>query len=131
MYRFNAEDPGQSLYTPTTVGVIYVMLRNAIIACALRANAFLLGAEQKPHPKLQDLMSRHYIRFRCRMALVLHARMHTFRCLQAANQCRSATMPSFKGAKSWVSLLYRALLFALQNVAAVPFNFNRVVCTAI
>ena len=22
MYRFNAEDPGQSLYTPTTVGVI-------------------------------------------------------------------------------------------------------------
>ena len=27
MYRFNAEDPGQSLYTPTTVGVIsYVLL---------------------------------------------------------------------------------------------------------
>ena len=24
MYRFNAEDPGQSLYTPTTVGVITV-----------------------------------------------------------------------------------------------------------
>ena len=24
MYRFNAEDPGQSLYTPTTVGVIYM-----------------------------------------------------------------------------------------------------------
>ena len=23
MYRFDAEDPGQSLYTPTTVGVIY------------------------------------------------------------------------------------------------------------
>ena len=22
MYRFNAEDPGQSLYTPTTIGVI-------------------------------------------------------------------------------------------------------------
>ena len=27
MYRFNAEDPGQSLYTPTTVGVIGVASR--------------------------------------------------------------------------------------------------------
>ena len=25
MYRFNAEDPGQSLYTPTTVGVIVLL----------------------------------------------------------------------------------------------------------
>ena len=26
MYMFNAEDPGQSLYTPTTVGVIEKVL---------------------------------------------------------------------------------------------------------
>ena len=26
MYRFDAEDPGQSLYTPTTVGVIIAFL---------------------------------------------------------------------------------------------------------
>ena len=25
MYRFDAEDPGQSLYTPTTVGVILII----------------------------------------------------------------------------------------------------------
>ena len=25
MYRFNAKDPGQSLYTPTTVGVIIII----------------------------------------------------------------------------------------------------------
>ena len=28
MYRFNAEDPGQSLYTPTTVGVIWTDIYN-------------------------------------------------------------------------------------------------------
>ena len=28
MYRFNAEDPGQSLYTPTTVGVITNLRQN-------------------------------------------------------------------------------------------------------
>ena len=27
MYRFNAEDPGQSLYTPTNVGVIIQYLK--------------------------------------------------------------------------------------------------------
>ena len=27
MYRFDAEDPGQSLYTPTTVGVIHTQLQ--------------------------------------------------------------------------------------------------------
>ena len=31
MYRFNAEDPGQSLYTPTTVGVI--LLLYVLIVC--------------------------------------------------------------------------------------------------
>ena len=32
MYRFNAEDPGQSLYTPTTVGVIYTFCQNQNMA---------------------------------------------------------------------------------------------------
>ena len=30
MYRFNAEHPGQSLYTPTTVGVIIVCMRYVV-----------------------------------------------------------------------------------------------------
>ena len=39
MYRFNAEDPGQSQYTPTTVGVITNLRQNdynnLIMSCML------------------------------------------------------------------------------------------------
>ena len=39
MYRFDAEDPGQSLYTPTTVGVIYLSLMSYMMSlCSIFYN---------------------------------------------------------------------------------------------
>ena len=52
MYRFNAEDPGQSLYTPTTVGVILKIshytfeLKQTSYLCMLLLLPTLKGCEK-------------------------------------------------------------------------------------
>ena len=93
--------------------------------------SFLLGAEQKPHPKLQDLIltSRHY-GFPLPYALCsLEAKVVTKRTRTPAHVssaryivCKlpmNAEAPPCLAAK--VQRVGLALLFALQSFAAVPF----------
>ena len=88
----------------------------------------VLGAEQKPHRKLQDLTLtvRHGITvplpyaLEAKLFMLVAKRIHqfdklvAFYCLQAANQRRSATMPSCKGTRvselDWPASCYKTLL---------------------
>ena len=85
----------------------------------------------EPHPKLQDLTltSRHYgVNLERNRIHAQSEKLVAFYCLQAANQRRGATIPSCNGARVGLTCCI-AFPFALQNLAAVPFNLNRVVCT--
>ena len=73
--------------------------------------------------------SHSYITALRRVPLHMHTfdqsdKLITFYCLQAANQRRSATMPSCKGARVGLACCM-ALLFALQTLLQYPTTSTR------
>ena len=63
MYRFNAEDPGQSLYTPTTVGVI---------PYATYFHQFLIRVP------FSSILNTNF--FKCEMKCIVKVKTRIFKC---------------------------------------------------